>query len=35
MMHIAYLHQGSLDYSTNIPPPLWDIWIVVVQVWGE
>lgn len=34
-MHIAYLHQSSLDYSTDVPSPLWDIWIVVIQVWRE
>lgn len=35
VMHRAYLHQSSLDYSADIPSPLWDIWVVVIEVWRE
>lgn len=35
VIHIAYLHQYSLDYSTDVPSPLRDIWIVVIEVRRE
>lgn len=35
MYFITYLYQSSLDHSADIPSPLWNIWVVVVQVWRE